>query len=467
VPLYPGFRGSVFAIIKQPQNPGPHSPIVTIRGKVLGIQVVFKTQVNPIAFRSDVVSGVMKSSKLLHILAAKALIELYDDMPSSPEATAQIERLQKRYSLATSVSSFLAIDKELRSETRTLFTEKATGRDSHKSSFSGSAMWRATLAGGLSTQSTATFTPQSTVSSSTIAHSSYDPPQRPRLLTLRSSPTAPSDSAEGYLSTPFGFVRARSLGTNDASSSLIAASMLDQAGFGPTISPSKVYSFGGNQYGTIRALPPNCDMTVDDAQLIRDNVSGHLEHGESYESPTNESDFLSLSPSFTFDFASKKKSNVPPPLPDHNSLSAAIASAPENPPVLTSYSTFTNSVPASVGPITLELVARLQKFDGSFTSDPAFLARVCENRPFSSMPSILSALRVKGRDDALKITDEIWVTVLTLAYLKYAFVLEKESWEIMAEKATTFIETALKTMFPATDYAQVHAALVADAGTEF
>ncbi|KIM20227.1 hypothetical protein M408DRAFT_30544 [Serendipita vermifera MAFF 305830] len=115
VPLYPGFRCSIFAIIKQPSNPGPYSPTIKITGKVLGRAVAFQVPVTPITVNASTTARTMESGKLLHTLAAKALIQVYEDMQTSAETKAQIERLGKRYSLASSVTSFLAIDHELSS----------------------------------------------------------------------------------------------------------------------------------------------------------------------------------------------------------------------------------------------------------------------------------------------------------------------------------------------------------------
>jgi len=111
IPLYPGFRCSIFAIVKQLSNPGPSSTSIRITGKVLGREVTFETPVSPRAIGSSVASKVTGGT-LLHTLAAKALIQLYEDKSSSPETRAHIERLGKRYSLASSMTSFLAIDKE-------------------------------------------------------------------------------------------------------------------------------------------------------------------------------------------------------------------------------------------------------------------------------------------------------------------------------------------------------------------
>ncbi|KAG9040377.1 hypothetical protein FS842_003055 [Serendipita sp. 407] len=116
IPLYPGFRCSIFAIVKRGANPGPHCASVKITGKVLGREVILQVPVSPVSVHSGIVAGKVDSGKLLHTLAAKALIQAFEDMAKTPENKAQIERLGKRYSLASSVTSFVAIDEDTKDE---------------------------------------------------------------------------------------------------------------------------------------------------------------------------------------------------------------------------------------------------------------------------------------------------------------------------------------------------------------
>ncbi|PVF97080.1 hypothetical protein CPB86DRAFT_786254 [Serendipita vermifera] len=115
IPLYPGFRCSVFAIVKQGANPRPYSSRITITGRVMGRAVTLQVPVNPVEMNTSVAQDV-GVNKLLHTLAAKALIQLFEDMQSTHETRAQIEKLGKRYSLASSVTSFLAVDEESETE---------------------------------------------------------------------------------------------------------------------------------------------------------------------------------------------------------------------------------------------------------------------------------------------------------------------------------------------------------------
>ncbi|KAG8808602.1 hypothetical protein FRC17_003876 [Serendipita sp. 399] len=112
IPLYPGFRCSIFAIVKRGPNPGLHSANIRITGKVMGRDVELQIPVLPISVYSGVVEEKVEGGRLLHSLAAKALIQAFEDLPNAPENRAQIERLGKRYSLASSATSFVAIDDE-------------------------------------------------------------------------------------------------------------------------------------------------------------------------------------------------------------------------------------------------------------------------------------------------------------------------------------------------------------------
>ncbi|KAG8774110.1 hypothetical protein FRC20_001626 [Serendipita sp. 405] len=142
IPLYPGFRCSIFAIIKQRKNPGPHNPTIKISGKVLGRDVALQVPVSPIAANPEVIDGRLEGGRLLHILAAKALIQGFEDLPTSPENRAQIERLGKRYSLASSVTSFVAISENDEDD---LPVPQAEGKIQNSSASSGEHSSRASV----------------------------------------------------------------------------------------------------------------------------------------------------------------------------------------------------------------------------------------------------------------------------------------------------------------------------------
>jgi hypothetical protein len=84
IPLYPGFRCSIFAIIKQAKNPSPHPPNIKVTGKVLGREVILQVPVNPVTLpTSGGVADAVEGGRILHTLAAKALIQIWEDLPTS------------------------------------------------------------------------------------------------------------------------------------------------------------------------------------------------------------------------------------------------------------------------------------------------------------------------------------------------------------------------------------------------
>jgi hypothetical protein len=104
----------------------------------------------------------------------------------------------------------------------------------------------------------------------------------------------------------------------------------------------------------------------------------------------------------------------------------------------------------------LESIARAQQFDGSFPSNPDWVARVCGKQTVPTMPAALSALT-----GDVGVKERIWATVLLLACLKRKFGSEKDSWEMMAEKANGWVEDELSAM--GADGNTVCAALIANA----
>lgn len=109
-PIYPGFRCSIYAIIKQYNDQRQFPSAVKIRGQVNGKPVSLNIEV----MRAEtplVSTGGGKKSHWIHTLAARALVQDLEDQGNSPHISAQIARLGLRYSLATSATSFIAIEK--------------------------------------------------------------------------------------------------------------------------------------------------------------------------------------------------------------------------------------------------------------------------------------------------------------------------------------------------------------------
>ncbi|KIM34058.1 hypothetical protein M408DRAFT_325583 [Serendipita vermifera MAFF 305830] len=109
-PIYPGFRCNIFAIIKQKDNAAPFASAVKIMGEANGIPVSLDVPVQGSLFGTTPGPHTITGGCLLHTLAARALIEAYEDGPASARASAEIRRLGLRYSLATSGTSFVAVE---------------------------------------------------------------------------------------------------------------------------------------------------------------------------------------------------------------------------------------------------------------------------------------------------------------------------------------------------------------------
>ena len=117
--LYPGFRFSVFAIIHRPLDLRAISSAirtVKLRGRVYGtdIPVECDVPVSPLQLPLLETSQTHEPAPrlLLHVLSARALIQSIENRPgaNSEESISQIVDLGTRYSLASSQTSFVAID---------------------------------------------------------------------------------------------------------------------------------------------------------------------------------------------------------------------------------------------------------------------------------------------------------------------------------------------------------------------
>lgn len=114
--LYPGFRNSIFAIIKR-QNSADATPppSVRIKGVLRGRAVELEVPVT-VAMAPEVSSDHTRA-KLLHILAARALVQRFEDEGSkagimSDTVKAEVLRVAEKYGIASSETSFVAVDEE-------------------------------------------------------------------------------------------------------------------------------------------------------------------------------------------------------------------------------------------------------------------------------------------------------------------------------------------------------------------
>ena len=453
IPLYPGFRCSIFAIIKQVANPGPHSPSIKITGRVLGREVAFQVPVTPISLDAKTTEG----GKLLHTLAAKALIQTYEDMPSSAETKAQIERLGKRYSLASSVTSFLAIDHDSSSELRPsplVQVEIVPDPFQRKTS-------------GVRTRTTAYRSPspqppmqqqQMQALVLQMAMPAQQQLQEQAICFIPSSlpspdpaPLANYSMSAGSLGHPQGFtvpdsssftIKARRASVEQPSRAALLVEPVHQSAAPARKSSSMnkeravAAAAAAAPYPAPRGKPKR---RVNSVRKQESGLSENEDDDASFVEPLYQSAAAAAPypdphniPRGRVNSSRKRKSGFVEY--DYSPVSSLVLGAGVDQPA-------SSSAPPPAGPLTLEFIARAQKFDGSFPHDSAFLAQVCSDKPVPALPDALAD--VMGDANVKEI---IWATVLVLTFLKRVFAGEKDSWEMMAEKATMFVEEALMDM---------------------
>lgn len=88
--------------------------------------------------------------------------------------------------------------------------------------------------------------------------------------------------------------------------------------------------------------------------------------------------------------------------------------------------------------LTVERIARSQKFDGSFPTTSDFLTLLLGSATLPALPSGLTTC-----SSPKEIQESVWVTLLTLAVLEKRFASENAAWELLAEKSIRFVETVL------------------------
>jgi hypothetical protein len=411
IPLYPGFRCSIFAIIKQGANPGPHSPHIKITGNVLGRDVTLQVPVNPVSITNNITQG-SEVNKLLHTLAAKALIQVFEDMSSTPETKAQIERLGKRYSLASSVTSFLAIDEENHTE-REAAVEKEV------------------------------------VEEAKLADARMPPP-RPFLMAFgQARPASSARPAPSLPMAPGGapdFGRLSSFADSRVPQPAPMASYSMPSNSAPKPS-APVKSFGGGPVGGLTGgrggggmdryssrggrPPPSRQSSTSLVSQMKASISSVLERGEKLDSLAQKSDQLSASASSfrkkskmaTEDRSRRTKASVP--LADDDSMDDE---------------GWEPTKPASAVPLSVEALARAQEFDGSFRSSPQHVQMVASG----GNPPVPQALAGLSGDEGTK--RAVWATLLTIACMEKRLAGEKDVWEFLADKARDYILATLQNL---------------------
>jgi len=112
-PLYPGFRTSVFAIIKRNNKNSLPSKSVRITGHVMGQPVHLDIAVTTAMQSREPSAGRVK---MLHVLAARALVQHFEDDGKGTFMDAvhkaEILRVAERYQITSSETSFVAVDED-------------------------------------------------------------------------------------------------------------------------------------------------------------------------------------------------------------------------------------------------------------------------------------------------------------------------------------------------------------------
>ena len=125
----------------------------------------------------------------------------------------------------------------------------------------------------------------------------------------------------------------------------------------------------------------------------------------------------------------------------------AVASSPENHPIavgaisaqIASHSG--SNFPLNRTNPTVELIARAQRFDGSFPIDDSFIRLLTGSASAPSLPTDLTVLT--GSEQKKQI---IWVTMLALAVFAKNLPEDEVSWTMLAEKAEKSVRTSLDSL---------------------
>jgi hypothetical protein len=88
----------------------------------------------------------------------------------------------------------------------------------------------------------------------------------------------------------------------------------------------------------------------------------------------------------------------------------------------------------------VETFAREQLFDGSFAKSEALVQMLFTNAKLPELPDAIASLPA-----TIEQKDNIWITLLSLAYLDTNFAADRPVWEMMAYKAHNWLTQVLKT----------------------
>ena len=366
IPLYPGFRCSIFAIIRQSSTNAPFSSAVQIRGQVLGSPVSLEITIQPVATEAAHINE--ENVSLLHTLSARALIQDWEDKEKTDVARAEIVRLGKRYSLASSATSFVAIETAIQFSERKEKMQKVTPPG---------ASYRLQRVSQQNIDAIATRGERSCALVETTGTLSVSA-QEFRPKAMGSSWGSGFKKSSGKDNTLQNFFQ----------------SLLPRSGTSNSASP---------------APPP--PVVVPGMTSNSFHIS-QTEGGSPGLAPEDDEE----DESFSLSLCDTAPSPTPPPL----------AAQPSGAP------------PAPALTLTIEWIARSQKFDGSFPTTNDFLSPLLGSATLPALPSGLTTYT-----GSKEVKESVWVTLLMLAVLEKRFASEKAAWELLAEKSIQFVETVL------------------------
>ncbi|KAG8840282.1 hypothetical protein FRB91_006339 [Serendipita sp. 411] len=350
---------------------------------------------------SGVVEGKVEGGKLLHTLAARALIQAFEDLPKTPRSKAEIERLGKRYSLASSVTSFVAIGDTVETEPveplPTLFGQW-TGVTP--------ARGRPNLADQLQLA-----------------------------LNQRTSKLAIDSDDDGEWDE-VAEADEESSSEDDRSSRSALATSLFSGAVDPVLPP---------------LIPQPTGMPAQYAGSLR------------LEREAEKVRSIRRRPPPPPPRLARASSSAPAPAPAAPRTTSNATCGPSFSFAMSTQSPGGSKPAAGNEPwkvLSVEWIARTQRFDGSFPSNKehfVFLFKGDETLATSALESLPSALlllfngnnaedgleeKSKGKNrEVTRMT--IWATVVTLMCLETRFAEEKSAWELLAEKAREFIKSVL------------------------
>ncbi|KAG8822813.1 hypothetical protein FRC17_009457 [Serendipita sp. 399] len=474
IPLYPGFRCSIFAIVKRSSNPGPHSANVKITGKVMGRDVVLQIPVSPASVHSGVVEGKVEGGRLLHTLAAKALIQSFEDLPKTPENRAQIERLGKRYSLASSVTSFVAIDNETNDEVK---KEEHTTMESDNDFMKEDGLLslfsrkkRKVKKPAIPSASAVTTGYHASAMDSDCGLSAISLPAPPAPLRHQHAPISMPLSVhdEEDLASELAELDSDQLSFSHHQTSLpmdqstddeeladlqrqialdaLNADIAELSAYADNISAS--ISQQGQQLTQLSAT-----TEASEAKLSRPSAKMARLDPVTKAASTKKTGLMS----YVFRSRSSITPMVAAPKP---SIHKSIASSeplyagpgsfgqPVMPQAIPTIGTVHNlggttslSPPSVQQSLSVESIARTQKFNGSFPFNDAHIRFIVGADRLSQARELPPILKQIGGVDETKMA--VWITVLTYVCLHTKFEGEKDSWEMLVEKAKEYVEKEL------------------------